>query len=272
MKTPTTRELRRDLLAWFDLHARALPWRTVDQSGKRDPYRVWVSEILLQQTQVSRGRIYFENFVTQFPDVAALAAAPIDAVLKAWEGCGYYARARNLHKAAQRMAQTGVPTTYEGWLTLPGVGPYTAAAISSLAFGEERAVNDGNVRRVLARLYAEHQPTGNWVQDKADALLATSRPGDWNEALDGLGGHHLHAQKSELPALPVIKALRGVPVGAAGKLSSAQTPARSQGGGGGGPADWRRRKCLPGTAKRHIAGRVVRSAAGSWRGRAHTFT
>ena len=205
MKTPTTRELRRDLLAWFDLHARALPWRTVDQSGKRDPYRVWVSEILLQQTQVSRGRIYFENFVTQFPDVAALAAAPIDAVLKAWEGCGYYARARNLHKAAQRMAQTGVPTTYEGWLTLPGVGPYTAAAISSLAFGEERAVNDGNVRRVLARLYAEHQPTGNWVQDKADALLATSRPGDWNEALMDLGATICTPKSPNCPLCPLSK-------------------------------------------------------------------
>ena len=175
--------VRSALLAWFDGHARDLPWRMVDQAGRRDPYRVWVSEILLQQTQVVRGRVYFENFVAQFPDVRALAAAPLEAVLKAWEGCGYYARARNLHKAAQIITETEMPGSYAGWLALPGVGPYTAAAISSLAFGEARAVNDGNVRRVLARLFAEVQPSEKWVQERADALLDLARPGDWNEAL-----------------------------------------------------------------------------------------
>jgi A/G-specific adenine glycosylase len=179
--------LRTDLMSWFDAHARDLPWRIVNEHGGRDPYRVWISEILLQQTQVARGRIYFQRFLTAFPDVQTLAEAPTEAVLKAWEGCGYYARARNLHRAAQLVAQSGFPTTYDGWLALPGVGPYTAAAISSLAFGEARAVNDGNVRRVLARVFAEVQPSPGWVQTQADALLDPARPGDWNEAVMDLG-------------------------------------------------------------------------------------
>ncbi len=184
--------LRADLLAWFDQFARELPWRMVHAGGPhgesgRDPYRVWVSEVLLQQTQVSRGKLYFERFITQFPTVHALANAPQEAVLKAWEGCGYYARARNLHQAAQQVARSSLPTTYAEWLALPGVGPYTAAAVSSLAFGERRAVNDGNVRRVLARLYAQPTPAPRWVQQQADALLDPARPGDWNEALMDLG-------------------------------------------------------------------------------------
>ena len=173
------------------------------ENGQRDPYRVWISEILLQQTQVARGLIYFENFVAQFPSVQALAEAPVEAVLKAWEGCGYYARARNLHKAAQIMAGQGVPRGYEGWLALPGVGPYTAAAISSLAFGEARAVNDGNVRRVLARLCAEAQPTDAWVQAQANALLSPTRPGDWNEAVMDLGATLCTPKTPNCPACPL---------------------------------------------------------------------
>lgn len=174
------------LLQWFDSQGRDLPWRRGTE-GARDPYRVWVAEILLQQTQVSRGLLYYERFLTAFPTVEALAAAPIGDVLKAWEGCGYYARARNLHRAAAEVAEQGFPQTYQGWLALPGVGPYTAAAVASLAFGERRAVNDGNVRRVLARLFAEETPTPNWVQEKADELLDPQRPAAWNEALMDLG-------------------------------------------------------------------------------------
>ncbi|UQN07841.1 A/G-specific adenine glycosylase [Deinococcus sp. QL22] len=174
------------MLTWFDQHGRALPWRLGTESA-RDPYRVWVAEILLQQTQVARGLVYYERFLTAFPSVQALAEAPIDAVLKAWEGCGYYARARNLHRAAGVMVAGGIPSTYEGWLALPGVGPYTAAAVSSLAFNEGRAVNDGNVRRVLARLYGERLPTEAWVQARADVLLDQARPGAFNEAVMDLG-------------------------------------------------------------------------------------
>ncbi|WP_424950606.1 A/G-specific adenine glycosylase [Deinococcus sp.] len=179
--------LRAALLGWFAVQGRDLPWRLTASDGSRDPYRVWVAEVLLQQTQVARGRVYFERFLTAFPDVQALSKAPQEAVLKAWEGCGYYARARNLHRAAGVMAASGLPQTYEGWLALPGVGPYTAAAVASLAFGEGRAVLDGNVRRVLSRLYAALQPGDAWAQETADALLDPARPGDWNEALMDLG-------------------------------------------------------------------------------------
>lgn len=175
------------LLSWFDRHARALPWRLTRPDGRRDPYRVWISEVLLQQTQVARGLVYFERFLTAFPDVERLAAAPEEAVLKAWEGCGYYARARNLHRAAREMAASGMPTTHQGWLALPGVGPYTAAAVASLAFGERQAVMDGNVRRVLSRLSGVREPTDRWAQQQADVLLDPQRPGDWNEALMDLG-------------------------------------------------------------------------------------
>lgn len=191
------------LLTWFDCSARTLPWRMVGEDGRRDPYRVWVSEILLQQTQVVRGQIYFERFIVQFPNVAALAAAPLEAVLKAWEGCGYYARARNLHKAAQQIVAAGMPTDYLGWLALSGVGPYTAAAISSLAYGEARAVNDGNVRRVLARLFSNLQPTEAWVQTQADQLLVPDRAGDWNEALMDLGATVCIPKAPRCPACPL---------------------------------------------------------------------
>ncbi|WP_226342474.1 A/G-specific adenine glycosylase [Deinococcus sp. AJ005] len=178
--------IRAALLAWFDASGRELPWR-LGTEGARDPYRVWVAEILLQQTQVARGLHYYDRFLEAFPDVQALAEAPVEAVLKAWEGCGYYARARNLHRAAKVIVQDGFPGDYGGWLALPGVGPYTAAAVASLAFGEARAVNDGNVRRVLARLYGEARPTDAWIQARADALLSPVRPGAWNEAVMDLG-------------------------------------------------------------------------------------
>ncbi|WP_139807024.1 A/G-specific adenine glycosylase [Deinococcus hopiensis] len=200
--SPHLPAVRAALLAWFDRSGRALPWR-VGPEGRRDPYRVWVSEVLLQQTQVVRGQVYFERFMTAFPTVQALAAAPIEAVLKAWEGCGYYARARNLHRAAGKVVGEGLPTTYEGWLALPGVGPYTAAAVVSLTLGEARAVNDGNVRRVLARLHGEKQPTDPWVQARADDLLDPERPGAFNEAVMDLGATVCTPKVPKCPDCPV---------------------------------------------------------------------
>ena len=194
--------VRAALLTWFDGSGRALPWR-VGPEGRRDPYRVWVSELLLQQAQVARGRVYFERFLEAFPTVQALADAPIEAVLKAWEGCGYYARARNLHRAAGVVVQGGMPTTYAGWLALPGVGPYTAAAVASLALGEARAVNDGNVRRVLARIHGEKHPTEPWVQARADELLDPARPGAWNEAVMDLGATVCTPRAPKCPECPV---------------------------------------------------------------------
>ncbi|WP_261663184.1 A/G-specific adenine glycosylase [Deinococcus sp. Marseille-Q6407] len=195
--------LRAALLHWFDHAGRDLPWR-VGPEGGRDPYRVWVAEILLQQTQVVRGWPYYVRFLETFPTVEALAAAPQDAVLKAWEGCGYYARARNLHRAAGVVAREGgFPSTYDGWLALPGVGPYTGAAVSSLAYGEARAVSDGNVRRVLARLWGERQPTERWVQAQADALLDPGRPAAWNEAVMDLGATVCTPKAPDCPACPL---------------------------------------------------------------------
>lgn len=195
-------EVRSALLGWFDRVGRALPWRLGPEGG-RDPYRVWVAEILLQQTQVARGRLYYERFLEAFPTVQALARAPQEAVLKAWEGCGYYARARYLHRAAGLVAASGFPRDYAGWLALPGVGPYTAAAISSLAFGERRAVSDGNVRRVFARLRGERHPSEGWVQAQADALLDPARPGAWNEAVMDLGATVCTPRAPKCPECPL---------------------------------------------------------------------
>ncbi len=201
---PDPDRLRAALLDWFARAGRAeLPWRRLGEAGTRDPYRVWVAEILLQQTQVARGLEYYDRFLSAFPTVEALAAAPEADVLKAWEGCGYYARARNLRRAAGVVAARGFPQDYAGWLALPGVGPYTAAAVASLAYGEARAVNDGNVRRVLARLYAQTAPTDAWVQARADELLDPARPGDWNEAVMDLGATVCIPKAPRCPACPL---------------------------------------------------------------------
>jgi A/G-specific adenine glycosylase len=171
-----------DLLTWFERAKRDLPWRET-----RDPYRILLSEVLLQQTQVSRGLTYYARFLTAFPTVEDLAEAPVEAVLKAWEGAGYYARARNLHRAAQQIAKDGFPNTLTGWLELPGVGRYTAGAVSSIAFSEPVPVVDGNVRRVLARILFEPNPTEEWLWREAERVLEQSQPGDWNQAVMELG-------------------------------------------------------------------------------------
>ena len=138
-----------------------MPWR-----GSRDPYAVWLSETMLQQTRIETVRGYFARFLARFPDVRALAAAPLPAVLKLWEGLGYYSRARNLHAAAKRVAEAGAfPRDAAGWAELPGVGPYTAAAIASICFGEPVPVVDGNVARVLARLGAEAHAFSHFRQE-----------------------------------------------------------------------------------------------------------
>ena len=190
--------LRSGLLAWFDAHKRDLPWRHT-----RDPYRILLSEVLLQQTQVSRGLVYYARFLEAFPTVQALAAALVEAVLKAWEGAGYYARARNLHRAAQAMAERGVPRTLEGLMALPGVGRYTAGAVASIAFGLPVPVVDGNVRRVLARWFAQPHPGEDWLWTQAETLLDPTRPGDWNQALMELGATVCLPKSPRCPECPV---------------------------------------------------------------------
>jgi len=182
--------LHRRLLDWYDAHRREMPWR-----DHPDPYAVWVSEIMLQQTQVETVRGYFARFMAAFPTLAALAAAPQQEVLKAWEGLGYYTRARNLQKAAQALIARGgkLPQGTVEWAALPGVGPYTAAAISSICFGVYAPVVDGNVIRVFARFLGWpddfRKPPARlrlaaWLQPHIEA---SKRPGDFNQAMMDLG-------------------------------------------------------------------------------------
>lgn len=173
---------RRRLRAWYDAHGRDLPWRTA-----HDPYRILVSEFLLQQMRVEQALEYYARFVAAFPDFAALARAAEEDVLRIWAGAGYYRRARNLHRLARLVAENGLPkgaTELEG---LPGVGPYTAAAVASIAFGERVAAVDGNVRRVLARLFSRKSPSPRWLRETAQALLDRDAPGAWNQATMELG-------------------------------------------------------------------------------------
>jgi A/G-specific adenine glycosylase len=179
------------LLAWYDRHRRVLPWRA--RPGETaDPYHVWLSEIMLQQTTVAAVGPYFANFLARWPTVEALAAAPLDDVLTAWAGLGYYARARNLHKCAQAVAARGgaFPSDEAGLLELPGIGAYTAAAIAAIAFDKRAAVMDGNVERVVARLYrvANALPAAKpELRALADSLTPDQRPGDYAQAVMDLG-------------------------------------------------------------------------------------
>jgi A/G-specific adenine glycosylase len=171
------------LLAWYDRHRRRLPWRP--PAGERaDPYRVWLSEIMLQQTGVKTVGPYFEKFVARWPDVEALGSASLDDVLRMWAGLGYYSRARNLHACAVavRRDHGGVfPDTEDGLRTLPGIGPYTAAAIAAIAFGRRTMPVDGNIERVVSRLFAVEEPLPQakpLIQELATTLLGETRAGD----------------------------------------------------------------------------------------------
>ena len=173
---------------WYRQHKRALPWRETT-----NPYYIWLSEIILQQTRVEQGRAYYERFVSAFPSVQALAAASEEQVLLLWQGLGYYSRARNLHKAAQQIVARGsFPSDYKSILSLPGVGPYTAAAIASFSFGLPYAVVDGNVFRVLSRYFGIETPIDSTRGKKeftalADELLDKKRPALYNQAIMDFG-------------------------------------------------------------------------------------
>lgn len=220
-----------DLLErWYLTHKRDLPWRET-----KDPYAIWLSEVIMQQTRVEQGTPYWYRFMQLFPDVDALAAADEDEVLKAWEGLGYYSRARNLHKAAKWVSgeSSGVfPTDYKGLLALPGVGPYIAAAVASICYGEAVAVVDGNVYRLLSRLYgiSTEINTGKAHREFAaigSRLLVGKDPGTINQAMMEYGARlctyrqpkcgecvlsaHCHAHAQDLiEVLPVKKAKKAV--------------------------------------------------------------
>ncbi len=183
-----------DLLAWYDRNRRDLPWRA-GPGQAADPYRVWLSEIMLQQTTVAAVAPYYERFLQRFPDVAALAAAPEEAVMHAWAGLGYYARARNLHACARAVAaQGGFPRDVVALRALPGIGPYTAAAVAAIAFGVPVVPVDGNVERVAARVFAIGAPLPGAKAAIAAAAArlgadgaARARPSDFAQALFDLG-------------------------------------------------------------------------------------
>lgn len=192
------------LLNWYAEYGRDLPWRRT-----RDPYAIWLSEIILQQTRIAQGQAYWERFMARFPNVETLAAASEDEVLRLWQGLGYYSRGRNLLAAARQIvARGGFPDTLAEIRALKGVGDYTAAAIGSIAFGLPAAVLDGNVYRVLARFYGISTPVGSTAAKKAftelaQALLPPDRPGDFNQALMDFGALQCTPQNPQCLTCPL---------------------------------------------------------------------
>jgi A/G-specific adenine glycosylase len=203
MDTPAgNRRFRRRLLSWYDRVRRDLPWRE-----SRDPYEVWVSEVMLQQTRVAAVIEHYKRFLRRFPTLAKLAAARESSVLAAWSGLGYYRRARMLHAAAKKLVRNGqgkLPTTTEELRELPGVGRYTAAAIASIAFDHPVAVVDGNVERLLQRVLGKMLASEDlWTM--ANHLLAAKRPGDFNQALMELGATVCTPRQPKCLVCPVIE-------------------------------------------------------------------
>jgi A/G-specific adenine glycosylase len=193
---------RRALLRWYDANHRNLPWRRT-----RDPYRIWISEIMLQQTRVAAVLEHYRLFLERFPDVRALAAAPESAVLAAWSGLGYYRRARMMRQCAQKIVDDYAgrfPETSQSLQSLPGIGRYTAAAIASIAFAEPSAVVDGNVERVLERLTGRALPKKDFWQE-AQSLLEPSRPADFNQSMMELGALVCTPRQPKCNVCPVRK-------------------------------------------------------------------
>lgn len=225
---PDAARLRAGLLAWYDVHARTLPWRAPPGGEARtDPYRVWLSEVMLQQTTVPHAAPYFERFATRWPTVSGLAAAADEDVMAAWAGLGYYARARNMLKAARAVAHDhdGVfPDNEAGLLALPGVGAYTAAAVAAIAFDRPANVVDGNVERVMARLFAVETPLPAARPElrRLAALFVTderpgARHGDWAQALMDLGATVCRPKSPACDVCPVAFGCAGLKGGDPGR-------------------------------------------------------
>lgn len=195
-----------ELLKWYAQNGRDLPWRAT-----KDPYAIWLSEVILQQTRIAQGHSYWERFMQQWPQVNDLAAATEDEVLRAWQGLGYYSRARNLHTAAKQIAELGhFPTTYNEIIKLKGVGEYTAAAIASIAYNEAVAVVDGNVYRVLARYFGIDTPIDTTEGKKtframAQAHLSTTEPAAYNQAIMDFGAIQCTPKSPDCSACPLVE-------------------------------------------------------------------
>lgn len=206
-----------NLIIWYAENKRELPWRDTT-----DPYKIWISEIILQQTRVVQGYDYFLRFIRRFPDVVALAEAPEDEVMKCWQGLGYYSRARNLHAAAKSM-NGRFPTTYEGVLALKGVGDYTAAAICSFAYGMPYAVVDGNVYRVLSRYFGIDTPIDSTEGKKlfaalADEMMDKSQPAIYNQAIMDFGAIQCTPQSPNCLFCPLADSCSALKEGLVAKL------------------------------------------------------
>ena len=223
------------LLDWYDRHARVLPWRAAPSAARPDPYRVWLSEVMLQQTTVAAVAPYFAKFVETWPTVEALAAAPEEEVMAAWAGLGYYSRARSLVKCARQVAeQGGFPATEAELRKLPGLGDYTAAAVAAIAFGERAVVVDANVERVVARLFAIRDPlpgARKAIRTAADTITPDERAGDFAQAMMDLGATVCTARDAKCLLCPLSSQCRGraegdplaLPVKAAKKVKPART-------------------------------------------------
>ncbi len=206
----------RRLLTWFRRRRRDLPWRRT-----RDPYRIWLSEVMLQQTRVAAVLPYYRRFLRRFPNVQALARARSEELLHCWAGLGYYSRARNLHRTAKEIVTRHggrFPHDLDAALALPGIGPYTAAAILSIAYGEPLAVLDGNVARVLARLdtiRGDLRASGRWakLQARAQELLPSKEPGNWNQAMMELGATVCTPRAPRCDVCPVSRWCRAYTLG-----------------------------------------------------------
>ena len=219
-----TGDIAASLLKWYDQYARALPWRAPPGSARTDPYRVWLSEIMLQQTTVSAVIPYFERFTARWPNVETLAVADDAELMAAWAGLGYYARARNLLACARAVAQQHggqFPATESGLRALPGIGAYTAAAIAAIAFDERAVVVDANVERVVARLFAISTPlpaAKSEIHRFADRITPTKRPGDFAQAMMDLGATVCTVRKPACLACPSSELCRGHRLGIAESL------------------------------------------------------
>lgn len=199
----------RQLLAWHQHNPRPLPWT----GGPRDPYHIWISEVIMQQTRIEQGAPYYLSFIRLFPDVESLAAADIDTVLLAWQGLGYYTRARNLHKAAKFIVEElggQFPASYEALLKLPGVGHYSAAAIASFAYGLPYPVVDGNVKRLIARFDGIRDPvdsatTHDLIRQRASVYIHQVSPADFNQAIMNFGALVCKPKSPDCPKCPMHK-------------------------------------------------------------------
>ena len=224
-------EFREKLLGWYDRHGRELPWR-YRRGQTPDPYFVWLSEIMLQQTTVTAVAPYFAKFITLWPDIHALAAAPSEDVMREWAGLGYYARARNLHACARLVSNDlngQFPRTREGLLALPGIGDYTSAAISTIVYNQPETVVDGNVERVMARYFAIQEPLPQSKKKLKELAVPffdgfTQRPGDLAQALMDLGATICIPKAPRCGLCPVAKQCRGRIEGIAAELPRKDKP------------------------------------------------